>query len=250
MPVLSERAPRDYFLLVGNDNDFLTRQGVINGQPYDAGINNDNILLAYRLTLPTYVDPLSLAVMKETAPTVLQGGGRRDHRRVLGDAQRPGSPLGPAPRGQPAGGHRPGAWGSAGPRRSGSGATSCSPTSRATAASASTAPSRRARPASTCRSPARGGGLAVGGGAGRCRGRKEPTSKASGRIRAPSRSRPMAAITAGLLRAGHRRRRPDRRLLGLAPPGRLRAPAEGRTSGSALALDGEAGLVFDHAAFG
>ena len=75
VPVLSERAPNDYFLLVGNDNDFLTRQGVINGQPYDAGINNDNILLAYRLTLPTYVDPLSLAVMKETAPTVLQGLG-------------------------------------------------------------------------------------------------------------------------------------------------------------------------------
>jgi outer membrane autotransporter protein len=75
VPVLSERAPNDYFLLVGNDNDFLTRQGVINGQTYDAGINNDNILLAYRLTLPTYVDPLSLAVMKATAPTVLQGLG-------------------------------------------------------------------------------------------------------------------------------------------------------------------------------
>ncbi|AWB21568.1 autotransporter domain-containing protein [Methylobacterium currus] len=75
VPVLSERAPNDYFLLVGNDNDFLTRQGAINGQPYDAGINNDNILLAYRLTLPTYVDPLSLAVMKATAPTVLQGLG-------------------------------------------------------------------------------------------------------------------------------------------------------------------------------
>lgn len=75
VPVLSERAPNDYFLLVGNDNDFLTRQGSINGQSYDAGINNDSILLAYRLTLPTYVDPLSLAVMKQTAPTVLQGLG-------------------------------------------------------------------------------------------------------------------------------------------------------------------------------
>lgn len=75
VPVLSERAPNDYFLLVGNDNDFLTRQGVINGQGYDAGINNDNILLAYRLTLPTYVDPYSLAVMKQTAPVVLQGLG-------------------------------------------------------------------------------------------------------------------------------------------------------------------------------
>lgn len=75
VPVLSERAPNDYFLLIGNDNDFLTRQGVMNGQTYDAGINNDNILLAYRLTLPTYVDPYSLAVMKQTAPVVLQGLG-------------------------------------------------------------------------------------------------------------------------------------------------------------------------------
>ncbi|TXN39516.1 autotransporter outer membrane beta-barrel domain-containing protein [Methylobacterium sp. WL30] len=75
VPVLSERAPNDYFLLVGNDNDFLTRQGSINGQGYDAGINNDSVLLAYRLTLPTYVDPLSLAVMKQTAPVVLQGLG-------------------------------------------------------------------------------------------------------------------------------------------------------------------------------
>lgn len=96
VPVLSERAPNDYFLLVGNDNDFLTRQGRINGQSYDAGINNDSVILAYRLTLPTYVDPLSLAVMKGTAPVVLQGlgsatlgfaasstGGVQDHLSAL-----------------------------------------------------------------------------------------------------------------------------------------------------------------------
>lgn len=96
VPVLSERAPNDYFLLVGNDNDFLTRQGSINGQSYDAGINNDSVLLAYRLTLPTYVDPLSLAVMKRTAPILLQGlgsttlsyaaaatGGVQDHLSAL-----------------------------------------------------------------------------------------------------------------------------------------------------------------------
>jgi outer membrane autotransporter protein len=75
VPVLSELAPNDYFLLVGNDNDFLTRRGVVNGEAYDAGIENDSILLAYRLTLPTYVDPYSLAVMKRTAPIVLQGLG-------------------------------------------------------------------------------------------------------------------------------------------------------------------------------
>lgn len=77
VPALSEKAPNDYFLLVGNDNDFLSRKGVINGRSYDAGLNNDNLLLAYRLTLPTYVDPYALAVMKQTAPVVLQslGGG-------------------------------------------------------------------------------------------------------------------------------------------------------------------------------
>lgn len=77
VPVLSEKAPNDYFLLVGNDNDFLTRKGVINGQSYDAGLTNDNLLFAYWLTLPTYVDPYGLAVMKQTAPVVLQslGGG-------------------------------------------------------------------------------------------------------------------------------------------------------------------------------
>ena len=75
VPALNERTPNDYFLLVGNDNDFLTRKGTINGQGYDAGINNDSVLLAYRLTLPTYVDPYSLAVMKQTAPVVLQGLG-------------------------------------------------------------------------------------------------------------------------------------------------------------------------------
>ncbi|MCZ2982568.1 hypothetical protein NYY70_20540, partial [Acinetobacter baumannii] len=75
VPVLSELAPNDYFLLVGNDNDFLTRRGVVNGEAYDAGIENDSILLAYRLTLPTYVDPYALAVMKRTAPIVLQGLG-------------------------------------------------------------------------------------------------------------------------------------------------------------------------------
>ncbi len=33
VPVLSERAPNDYFLLVGNDNDFLTRQASSTASP-------------------------------------------------------------------------------------------------------------------------------------------------------------------------------------------------------------------------
>jgi hypothetical protein len=52
VPALDPAAPDDYFLFVGNDNDFLTKSGMMQGKPYDAGLDNDNMLLAYRLTLP------------------------------------------------------------------------------------------------------------------------------------------------------------------------------------------------------
>ncbi|MFA5120835.1 esterase-like activity of phytase family protein [Zavarzinia sp.] len=59
LPALDEAHPQDFFLFVGNDNDFLTTDGVMpDGYTYDAGLNNDSMLLAYRLTLPTAVDPL------------------------------------------------------------------------------------------------------------------------------------------------------------------------------------------------
>lgn len=45
--------PADYFLLVGNDNDFTARRCLMSGQSCDAEIDNDNRLLVYRLRLPT-----------------------------------------------------------------------------------------------------------------------------------------------------------------------------------------------------
>jgi hypothetical protein len=58
-PAMDEAAPHDVFLLIGNDNDFLTAAGRINGQAFDAGLSgaggtgdNDSVILVYRLTLP------------------------------------------------------------------------------------------------------------------------------------------------------------------------------------------------------
>jgi hypothetical protein len=61
---LDNARPDDFFLFVGNDNDFQTRNGFQVGAPYDAGVDNDTLLLAYRVTLPTYLDPLALDQMK------------------------------------------------------------------------------------------------------------------------------------------------------------------------------------------
>lgn len=60
-PVQDPAAPNDVFLLVGNDNDFATASGQVNGQAFDAGLtndkgagagDNDSVILVYRLTLP------------------------------------------------------------------------------------------------------------------------------------------------------------------------------------------------------
>jgi hypothetical protein len=59
-PALDPAAPDDVFLLIGNDNDFLTAQGHVNGQAFDASLtnakgsgggDNDSVILVYRLTL-------------------------------------------------------------------------------------------------------------------------------------------------------------------------------------------------------
>jgi hypothetical protein len=59
VPVGDRKAPEDYFLFVGSDNDFITQQGFMAGEPYqDASGNNvDTLVLVYRVTLPTYVRP-------------------------------------------------------------------------------------------------------------------------------------------------------------------------------------------------
>ncbi|TCV95875.1 hypothetical protein EC912_102220 [Luteibacter rhizovicinus] len=45
--------PDDYLLFVGNDNDFIARHCVMQGQACDSTFDNDNMILVYRLTLPT-----------------------------------------------------------------------------------------------------------------------------------------------------------------------------------------------------
>lgn len=77
-PVLEESAPQDFFLFVGNDNDFQATDINFNGVPGTSGAadgtgNNDSVLLVYRLTLPTYVDPMALSALNATAPNMLYG---------------------------------------------------------------------------------------------------------------------------------------------------------------------------------
>jgi hypothetical protein len=71
VPTLLEGRPNDFFLFVSNDNDFATTNGSMQGQPYNSGQNNDNMVLVYKLTLPTAVDPLFLKSMRETAPLIV-----------------------------------------------------------------------------------------------------------------------------------------------------------------------------------
>ncbi|NBQ59016.1 MAG: hypothetical protein EBU32_11685, partial [Opitutaceae bacterium] len=54
VPTLDPAAPNDYFLFVGNDNDFITQSGLQDGTSYahPSGMENDSMLLVYRLTLP------------------------------------------------------------------------------------------------------------------------------------------------------------------------------------------------------
>ncbi|HEY9131335.1 MAG TPA: esterase-like activity of phytase family protein, partial [Dyella sp.] len=53
VPALDPDKPWDYFLFVGNDNDFIARHCVMEGQRCDSTFDNDNMLLVYRLTLPS-----------------------------------------------------------------------------------------------------------------------------------------------------------------------------------------------------
>ena len=52
VPAMDPANPNDYFLLVVNDNDFLTTSGFQVGALYKAEVDNDTVMLAYRITLP------------------------------------------------------------------------------------------------------------------------------------------------------------------------------------------------------
>ena len=52
VPALDPANPNDFFLMVVNDNDFLTTNGFQVGAPFKAEVDNDTLMLAYRVTLP------------------------------------------------------------------------------------------------------------------------------------------------------------------------------------------------------
>lgn len=52
VPALDPANPNDFFLMVINDNDFMTTNGFQVGAPYKAEVDNDTVMLAYRITLP------------------------------------------------------------------------------------------------------------------------------------------------------------------------------------------------------
>ena len=56
LSTFDKQNPNDYFLVVASDNDFITQDGHMRGNTYvDAsGINNDTLVLVYRVTLPGY----------------------------------------------------------------------------------------------------------------------------------------------------------------------------------------------------
>ena len=51
-PTLEPGHPADYFLFVGNDNDFIARRCRMSGQPCSSDLDNDSRILVYRLSLP------------------------------------------------------------------------------------------------------------------------------------------------------------------------------------------------------
>lgn len=55
VPALDPAAPNDFFLFVGNDNDFQTLSGFQDNTAYAATVENDSMVLVYRLSLPTRV---------------------------------------------------------------------------------------------------------------------------------------------------------------------------------------------------
>ncbi len=70
-PVLEENTPQDFFLFVGNDNDFLSTTCRVNNQDCSQAVDSDAHVMIYRLSLPTYVDPEYYAAMVRGGPVML-----------------------------------------------------------------------------------------------------------------------------------------------------------------------------------
>lgn len=77
LPVLDRNRPNDFFLVVVNDTDFITKNGSMNGVPYSdpSGQDVDNMFLVYRVTLPTYVDPMALQSLEVTSLPLARATG-------------------------------------------------------------------------------------------------------------------------------------------------------------------------------
>jgi phosphodiesterase/alkaline phosphatase D-like protein/2',3'-cyclic-nucleotide 2'-phosphodiesterase (5'-nucleotidase family) len=78
VPVSDPANPNDYFLFVANDNDFLTTNGAYmdaagNLQTYDGGVENDTVVLAYRVRIAAVT----------AAPTVVSSGDVTQTSAVL-----------------------------------------------------------------------------------------------------------------------------------------------------------------------
>ncbi|ACA16555.1 outer membrane autotransporter barrel domain protein [Methylobacterium sp. 4-46] len=240
VPVLSEKAPNDYFLLVGNDNDFLTRRGQINGQPYDAGLDNDSVILAYRLTLPTYVDPLSLAVMRRTAPVVLQGLGAGALSVAAAAVRGPADHLAALRRGSRSPEAGAGPWGAGSGVWIGGDVVFADSPRNGGLASDRTLAQGSAGFDLPLTGPWRAG-LAVGGGGGRL--------DRPGGFRQDQAGFTASAYAGyfgpGFYAQGILGGAPFLDFTGLRRPAAYGLTAEGRTGGSGFALDGEAGLPLD-----
>lgn len=76
VPALDPSAPNDYFLFVGNDNDFITQSGLQDGVAYahPSGMENDSMLLVYRLTLPGRMPNVSSRAQTGSGANVHIGG--------------------------------------------------------------------------------------------------------------------------------------------------------------------------------
>jgi hypothetical protein len=72
VPVLEENAPQDFFLFVGNDNDFLATNCRVNNQDCSQSVDSDAHMMIYRLSLPTYVDPEYRAAMVSGGPLAVE----------------------------------------------------------------------------------------------------------------------------------------------------------------------------------
>jgi uncharacterized protein YhjY with autotransporter beta-barrel domain len=75
VPVLDRRRPNDFFLLVASDNDFITTNGSMVGRPYAEATDVDTVVLVYRVTLPTYIDPMALQSLEVTALPLARATG-------------------------------------------------------------------------------------------------------------------------------------------------------------------------------